>query len=108
MRHNPTSVYIDPRLAQQEWELFFRNHTHLLGLSGDLPTNDSFFTSNDLGSPIICTRNAEGEFKAFLNVCRHRGVVVETRARGEARAFTCPFHGWTYSNEGALIGLPKP
>ena len=108
MRHNPTSVYIDPRLAQQEWELFFRNHTHLLGLSGDLPANDSFFTWNDLGSPIICTRNAEGEFNAFLNVCRHRGVVVETRARGEARAFTCPFHGWTYSNEGALIGLPKP
>ena len=39
--------------------------------------------------------------------CRHRGVIVEQRDRGEARRFTCQFHRWTYDSEGTLVGLPK-
>jgi hypothetical protein len=40
-------------------------------------------------------------------VCSHRGVTVETLKRGEKSRFSCPFHGWTFTNDGSLIGYPK-
>ncbi|MEE9280998.1 MAG: aromatic ring-hydroxylating dioxygenase subunit alpha [Myxococcota bacterium] len=84
-----------------------RDHPHVLGLSGDLPAPRSFFTSNDLGKPILCTRTEDGAFRAFLNVCRHRGTIVEDEPRGEKKLFQCPFHAWTYDHSGALVGVPK-
>jgi phenylpropionate dioxygenase-like ring-hydroxylating dioxygenase large terminal subunit len=28
--------------------------------------------------------------------------------RGNARVFTCPYHGWTYDVSGDLLGVPYP
>ena len=108
MRWNPTSSYTSPELALREWEAFFRTHPQLIGLSGDLPAPGSFLTCADFGVPILATRDADGVFRAFVNVCRHRGAIVEPQARGERRKFSCPFHGWTYSNGGQLLAIPKP
>ncbi len=108
LRRNPTSVYRDPELAEREWHHFFRGHPQLIGLSADLPEPGSFLTFDDLGIPILATRDGNGEFRAFVNACRHRGARVETRERGDARNFRCPFHAWTYSADGRLTGLPKP
>lgn len=107
LRKNPTSVYTDPRMAQQEWERFFLARPQIIGMTADLPAPGTFLTNNDLGSPILATRGEDGRFRAFLNVCRHRGVTVEGRERGSASRFSCPFHAWTYDAEGALVGLPK-
>ena len=104
---NPTNTYVDPILAEQEREVFFKKTPQLVGLSGDLPQRNSFLTVNDLGTPILATRDQDGTFRAFVNSCRHRGVIVEQRDRGEARRFTCQFHRWTYDSEGTLVGLPK-
>jgi len=106
-RYNPTSVYVDPELAEKERKTFFQGHPQLVGLSGDLPTSNSFLTVNDLKTPILATRDSDGNFRAFVNSCSHRGVVLEEEERGETRRFTCQFHRWTYSTEGALVGVPK-
>ncbi|MEE2768277.1 MAG: hypothetical protein VX833_03590 [Actinomycetota bacterium] len=60
LRHNPTSVYSDPDLAEREWEEFFIQHPQLVGLSGDLPESNSFLTVDELGSPILATRDSWG------------------------------------------------
>ncbi|MCI0778096.1 MAG: Rieske (2Fe-2S) protein, partial [Chloroflexi bacterium] len=105
---NPTSVYMDPELAEREWDEFFLHHPQIVGLSGDLAAPGSFMTIDDLGVPILATRDSEGKFRAFVNACRHRGALVENRERGDdATSFSCPFHNWTYSLEGTLIGLTK-
>jgi phenylpropionate dioxygenase-like ring-hydroxylating dioxygenase large terminal subunit len=106
-RRNPAYVYSDPKIASQEWETFFRGHPQVLGLSGDLPKPGSFLTSSDFGGPVLAVRDDDGKFRAFANTCRHRGVVLEDRDRGEASRFVCPFHAWTYSNRGELVGIPK-
>lgn len=108
IRRNPTSAYTCRDRARQEWETFFRRHPQLLGLSGDLPGPGTFLTSTDFGAPILAVRDAEGEFRAFLNVCRHRGAIVESEPRGRKSKFACPFHAWTYSNRGELLAIPKP
>jgi phenylpropionate dioxygenase-like ring-hydroxylating dioxygenase large terminal subunit len=43
-----------------------------------------------------------------LNVCSHRGAIVATEGSGNARRFTCPYHGWSYDNRGALAGIRNP
>ena len=106
-RYNPTSVYTDPDLAARERAAFFDGYPQLVGLSGDLPGPGTFLTIDDLRTPMLATRNRDGAFRVFVNACRHRGVVLETSARGEARRFACAFHGWTYDSDGVLVGLPK-
>lgn len=53
---------------------------------------------------IIIVRDAEGEVRAHLNVCRHRGSRVCLETAGRARTFSCPYHGWTYKLDGSLRG----
>lgn len=108
IRLNPTRVYSCPELAQKEWERFFRSHPQVVGMSADLPEPGCFFTRHDFGLPLLATRDPEGRFRAFANVCRHRGAVVEREARGQRKRFSCLFHGWTYDTTGALVGLPMP
>ena len=103
-----TSVYTDPERAERERREFFLGSPQCVGLSGDLAEPGAFLTNNDLGVPILATRDAQGHFRAFVNSCRHRGALVETDDRGTKRRFSCPFHAWTYDSGGALVGVPKP
>ena len=107
MLKNPAEVYTCPDLAAREQEVFFRGYPQVVGMCSDLPEPGSFFTSNDLGVPVLAVRDEEGVFRAFVNVCRHRGVLLESEREGQRSKFSCPFHGWTYSNQGDLIAVPK-
>lgn len=107
MYKNPTSVYRCPEIASREWEVLFKNHPQLIGLSGDLPEIGSFLTTDDFGIPVLATRDEQGRFRAFLNACRHRGSRVADEVRGQGRRFICPFHNWTYSSSGQLVGIPQ-
>ena len=78
----PVDAYTDAGRADDEWRTFFQGMPLVLGLSADLPDAGSFFTDNDLGKPILCTRDRDGTFHAFLNVCRHRGTMLEQSERG--------------------------
>jgi phenylpropionate dioxygenase-like ring-hydroxylating dioxygenase large terminal subunit len=103
----PTDSYHDAGIADREWAQLFRGHPQLVGLSGDLPEAGSYFTTDDFGLPVLAVRGRDGTFRAFLNACRHRGVRVAGEPRGRANAFTCPFHAWTYSNQGDLVAIPQ-
>tara|TARA_Y100001970_G_scaffold158998_1_gene194432 strand:- start:53028 stop:54230 length:1203 start_codon:yes stop_codon:yes gene_type:complete len=103
----PADTYTCKKRFDEEWKQFFLNYPQIIGMSGDLKNNNSFITTEDFGTPILATRDESGKFKAFANVCSHRGVIVEDERRGEKSKFSCPFHGWTFNNHGALIGYPK-
>ena len=77
----------------------------VVGLSGDLPENGSYFTRDNLALPLVVMRGEDGVARAFVNVCVHRCARVVTNGRGARQRHTCPFHGWTYANNGKLVGL---
>lgn len=58
------------------------------------------------GVSVLVTRSKGGEVRAFHNVCSHRGTEMVIEASGRASRFVCPYHNWTYSNDGKLIGVP--
>lgn len=51
---------------------------------------------------ILVLRNAAGALRAFQNACRHRGRRLGSGCgRFEGRRIRCPFHGWTWTLDGA-------
>lgn len=108
MLSNPTSSYVSADLAEQEWKTLFQGHQQVLGFSGELPEPGSFLTNGHLGIPILATRDQTGRFRAFVNGCRHRGVMVTSEERGKRDRFVCPFHAWTYGSDGALLSVRQP
>ena len=106
VRACPASTWTCPeRLARERRELF-DTQPQLVGLSGDLPGPGSFLTTGDLGFPVLVVRGADGQVRAFVNACRHRGAIVETARRGDRALFSCPFHAWAYDTQGALKAVP--
>ena len=71
-----------------------------------LPEPSSYFASRPAGCRSMVTRDREGELRAFVNVCRHRGSEI---ASGEGRRETlqCPYHAWTYGLDGRLRSAPR-
>lgn len=106
--HNPVSNYTDPDQLDKEINILFRQFPIIVGHASELAEAGDFLTHNDLGVPILVTRNSDNNINAFLNVCRHRGARVEGRECGKARTFACPYHSWTYDLNGKLRGLPHP
>ncbi len=103
----PAETYTSEDRFEIEWKTFFQDHPQIIGMSGDLAKANSFFTVNDFGSSIIATRDPAGKFKAYANVCSHRGAEIEQEKRGIKSKFSCPFHGWTFNNQGSLVGYPQ-
>jgi phenylpropionate dioxygenase-like ring-hydroxylating dioxygenase large terminal subunit len=56
--------------------------------------------------PVILCRDSNGQLRAHLNLCRHRGNRVCRADRGNTKLFTCSYHGWTYANDGKLALVP--
>ena len=56
-------------------------------------------------TPLIVVRGQDGHIRAFKNACRHRGTEL-VDGKGCAGAFVCPYHGWSYGLDGALLGVP--
>jgi phenylpropionate dioxygenase-like ring-hydroxylating dioxygenase large terminal subunit len=79
----------------------------LAGLSGELPKPGDFKTIDMVGKPVLITRLADGSVKAMLNVCKHRAMLITDKASGNCARFTCPYHGWTYANDGRLISVTE-
>ena len=74
--------------------------------SAALSETGSFVAREAAGTPVIAVRGRDGVVRAFLNTCSHRGAQVACESTGCAKAFVCPYHGWTYGLDGALKGIP--
>lgn len=99
------SIYSDPDIAAREREMIFEKLPMMALHSSQLPEAGSFVTVDLNRSNVLVTRDKDGSVQAFLNVCRHRGATLELRKSGKQSRFSCPYHGWTFTNGGDLVGV---
>jgi len=101
----PVAAYTDPERWQREMDIIYHRVPLLAGLSIELPKSGDYKAMDYMGKPILLTRLKDGSIRAMLNVCSHRAMLVAPLGRGNANRFSCPYHGWTYTNDGRLFGI---
>jgi choline monooxygenase len=101
----PAPWYFDPRIAQLERDGVFAGNWEMVGRCDQVQQPGQFFTIDVNNEPLLVVRSDDRELRAFYNVCRHHAAAVVPEAAGCARQFRCPYHGWTYGNDGALKGM---
>ena len=101
----PARRYYDPEIFDIEVRQIFKRAPLLLAASAELPNPGDFKTIEAVGVPVLISRGQDGVARAFVNSCSHRGTAVATEARGNARRFVCPYHGWTFTQKGELMGV---
>jgi Rieske 2Fe-2S family protein len=103
----PARYYTDPAIFHGELERLFFGRWICVGRSQRVPNPGDYFLVELANESVIVTRSGEGALRAFFNVCRHRGTRMCTAAQGSlAGSIQCPYHGWTYGLDGALLGAP--
>ena len=102
------SIYTDPRIFELEMARVFGAAWVYLAHESQVPRNDDFIAARLGLRPVIVVRDSQGELRALFNRCTHRGARICRAERGNARAFQCPYHGWSYFNSGRLRGVPWP
>ena len=100
-------IFFDPDIYRAELENVFARCWLYLAHESQIP-DPGDYTTNYMGEdPVLIWRGMDGEVRAFLNSCRHRGMRVCRTDAGNARQFACPFHGWTYGADGSLKTVPS-
>jgi phenylpropionate dioxygenase-like ring-hydroxylating dioxygenase large terminal subunit len=100
------SLYHDPAVFETELDRIFYKTWIWVAHESELPKTGDFRTTTIGRQPVIVVRDKSGEINVLENRCRHRGATVCEQHKGNARGFTCPYHSWSYSLDGALRALP--
>jgi phenylpropionate dioxygenase-like ring-hydroxylating dioxygenase large terminal subunit len=74
----------------------------VLATTSELRQAGDYKALSVMDKPVLICRTADGQTKAFENSCAHRGAQIVATGRGNAKRFVCPYHAWSYDNQGAL------
>lgn len=102
----PAHIYNDTDLFAQEKDRLFSRAWMFVAHESEIPQDGDYVVRRVLDDSFIVARDSNGDVRAMFNMCLHRGMQVCRAEMGNASNFRCPYHGWTYRNDGRLTGLP--
>jgi choline monooxygenase len=103
----PAAWYTDAEALEREQEKVFERSWQYAGFLGNLSEPGQFVTTRLGRVPAVVVRGKDGELRAFVNVCRHRGSEVVREQAGCRQTLQCMYHGWTYNLDGTLRSAPR-
>lgn len=102
----PAHIYNDSELFALEKERLFARSWLFIAHESEVPQPGDYVVRRVLDDSFIVSRGSSGQVRAMFNMCLHRGMQICRAEMGNASHFRCPYHGWSYRNDGRLVGLP--
>ena len=100
------ATMVEPEVLELERRKIFDRSWIYVGHESEVRTAGDFKTRMVCGRPMLFCRDSRNAVRVFLNSCRHRGAIVCREAAGNARGYSCFYHGWSYDLDGRLDGVP--
>jgi phenylpropionate dioxygenase-like ring-hydroxylating dioxygenase large terminal subunit len=102
----PAHIYNDEEIFRLERDRVFGRSWMFVAHESEIPSPGDYVVRRVLDDSFIVVRDEHGLVRALFNMCLHRGMQVCRAEIGNASHFRCPYHGWSYRNDGRLVGLP--
>jgi len=99
-------IFTDDEIYRDEMEKIFARSWLFLAHESQIPNTGDFFSTYMGADPVIVVRRGDGSIDVLLNSCNHRGMKVCRADCGNAKSFTCSYHGWVYGADGKLVAVP--
>jgi phenylpropionate dioxygenase-like ring-hydroxylating dioxygenase large terminal subunit len=94
--------FTDPVLAKEERDYIFGTVPSIVAHGSEIAKPYDFLTATMPRNNVVVVRQKDGSVKAFVNLCRHRGALLEEDEKGRCRFFSCAYHRWSYNPDGSL------
>ena len=104
LRALPAAAYREAAFAA-EVDAVFRHDWVFVGTADEVAEPGDYVTTDLGGQPVIVLRRQDGELAAMSNLCSHRGTQL-VDGFGNTKRFQCPYHAWTFADDGRLLGVP--
>jgi len=109
-------IYSDQEIFEEEQEKIFKKAWIPVCHESEMPAAYDFRTTTVAAEPIVITRGKDMKVRAFLNVCPHRGNMIERRPSGSflegtpsgnPKHMTCMFHAWQFDMKGRCVYISR-
>lgn len=102
----PAHIYNDADIFADERERLFGRAWTFVAHESEIPQVGDYVVRRVVENSFIVSRDNDDQIHAMFNMCLHRGMQVCRAEQGNASHFRCPYHGWSYRNDGRIAGLP--
>ncbi len=102
----PAHIYSDPAMFELERHRLFGRTWQFLAHESEVPNNGDYVVRQVIDDSFIVIRGDDGQVRALLNMCRHRGMQILRAENGNTKRLVCPYHMWGYNNDGRLTAVP--
>jgi choline monooxygenase len=85
--------------------IFERSWVHVADTT-ELPEPGAYVPGAIGRTPVLVVRGHDGEIRAFVNACPHRGATLAEAPGRCEKNLRCPYHGWSFATDGTLQGVP--
>lgn len=100
-----SQVYCDPAVFEEEFDKIWSKTWIYVAHESEVPEPGDYLRRRVGRDELIVTRGEDDVVRVLKNRCIHRGNTVCQLECGNAKIFRCSYHGWTYGNDGRLIGV---
>ncbi len=100
----PGYLYSDPAVFAEEKRRLFYKSWQVVAHESELPNPGDYVCATVIDQSLFVLRGADGEVRAFFNVCQHRAHELLTGKGNVKSVIVCPYHAWSYELDGSLRG----
>lgn len=101
-------IFTDEDVFELEMKHIFEGNWIYLAHESQIAKSGDYFTTYIGRQPVVITRDKDGQLHLLINACAHRGAMICRRKADNRMTLTCPFHGWTFRNDGTLLKVKDP